>query len=190
MPDAVVEAEDGPREQSGVVLRQQPLLHPAGEERPPGELEVPDSRSRGGAGGFLARKRPVSAEGGDLRDEHAVPQHLPVGQVEGVDEDGEERIRPVVVRSDDPLEAVVERVERLTHDLVEAVLLRLEVVVERGRADADGGGDVRPLRLLVAVPPEVVGRDVEDLIPLRPRTRLRLAAAARRPRRRGCPWCP
>ena len=70
------------------------------------------------------------------------------------------------------------------HDLVEAVLLRLEVVVERRGADPDRCGDVRPLRLVVAVAPEVVGGDVEDLVPLRARTR------PRRPRGLACdgPW--
>ena len=50
------------------------------------------------------------------------------------------------------------------HDLEEAVLLRLEVVVERGRADVDRSRHVRPFRVLVPVAAEVLGRDLEDLL--------------------------
>jgi len=43
------------------------------------------------------------------------------------------------------------------------VLLGLEVVIERGRTDADVGGDVGPARVLVAVAPEALGRRGENL---------------------------
>jgi hypothetical protein len=46
------------------------------------------------------------------------------------------------------------------------VLLGLEVVVERRRADADDGGDVGPLALLEALAAEVVDRDADDLVAL------------------------
>ena len=49
------------------------------------------------------------------------------------------------------------------HDLEQAVLLRLEVVIERGCTDVDRRRDVGPFRVLVPEATEVLGRDVEDL---------------------------
>jgi hypothetical protein len=46
------------------------------------------------------------------------------------------------------------------------VLLGLEVVVERGGADADVGSDVSPLGVLIAVTAEALRRRGEDLGPL------------------------
>ena len=66
------------------------------------------------------------------------------------------------MRLDDPLEPLLHVDERPGHDLEEAVLLRLEVVVERRRADMDLCRDVGPLRLLVAVTAEEVDRYLED----------------------------
>ena len=45
VPDAVVEAEHCARQEPRVALRHDALLHPAREERSPGELEVAHSRS-------------------------------------------------------------------------------------------------------------------------------------------------
>jgi hypothetical protein len=101
-----------------------------------------------------------------LRNDDALALDLLLGQIERIDEQCHERLVPVLLGGCDPVEALVMVRKRVGHDLVEAVLLRLEVVVERGRADADRRRDVRPLRLLVAVPPEVVRGDVEDLLSL------------------------
>jgi hypothetical protein len=66
----------------------------------------------------------------------------------------------------DAIEPLDLRGERLGHDLVQAVELGLEVVVERRRADPDGRRDVRPLAVLVAVATEQLGRGLEDRRPL------------------------
>src|SRR5579871_2302113 len=50
VPHTVVEAEDGACEQASVGLRDVALLHPAHEERGPGELEVARARAGQGAG--------------------------------------------------------------------------------------------------------------------------------------------
>ena len=67
-----------------------------------------------------------------------------------------------VIRSKRSLKSV----DRPDHDLEQAVLLRLEVVVEGGRADPDRLGDVGPLRVLVPRLAEVLGGDLDDLLPL------------------------
>jgi hypothetical protein len=59
--------------------------------------------------------------------------------------------------------------ERVGHDLVEAVELGLEVVVERRRADADGLGDVGPLAVFVALSAEQLGGGLQDRRSLAPR---------------------
>jgi hypothetical protein len=84
---------------------------------------------------------------------------------------GEVLRREVVelVLAGDAVEPLDLGVERLGHDLVEAVELGLEVVVERGRADADGRRDVGPLAVLVPVAAEQLGRGVEDRRSLAPR---------------------
>ena len=77
------------------------------------------------------------------------------------------RVQRVVAVRGQLLEAGAEALDRLVHDHVEAVLLGLEVVVQGGRADADVGRDVGPLRVLVAVPAEPLGGRGEDLFALR-----------------------
>ena len=51
-------------------------------------------------------------------------------------------------------------------DLEQAVKLGLEIVVERGGAEADVRGDVGPLRVLVAVAAEMLDRGRQDLLAL------------------------
>jgi hypothetical protein len=66
----------------------------------------------------------------------------------------------------DRREPLLELLDRVVDDDVQAVLLGLEVVVERGWADADVGGDVRPLGVLVAIAAEARGCGAQDLEPL------------------------
>jgi hypothetical protein len=53
-----------------------------------------------------------------------------------------------------------------TADHEQAMLLGLEIVVERGRANSYVGGDVRPLGVLVAVPSEPPRGGIDDLVSL------------------------
>src|SRR3954451_10978208 len=101
-----------------------------------------------------------------------------LGEIERALEDGGEGRDEVVVLGRDALELLAVGLERLGHDLVEAVELGLEVVVQRGRADADRGGDVGPLAVLVALTAEQLGGDVEDRRALAARRRPPGAAAA------------
>ena len=84
-------------QQLRVVLGQMPLLHAAGEERAPGELEVAGARPRDLARGLLARRRAVDSDQALLRHQDAVALHFLLGQVERVDEQLDERLVPVVV---------------------------------------------------------------------------------------------
>ena len=68
-----------------------------------------------------------------------------------------EALRAVFVEGQ-PLELLSFGLERVGVDLEEAVELRLEVVIQRGRAEADIGGDVRPLRVLIPVAAEMLDR--------------------------------
>ena len=105
---AVVEAEHRAGQQPRVALRQQPLLHAAGEERAPGELELARQRAGARAGRLLARQRALHADAPELGDHDAVAEDLLLGEVERVDEHGDERLGPVVVLGSDPLEALAE----------------------------------------------------------------------------------
>src|SRR5207247_6644750 len=80
----------------------------------------------------------------------------------------DKRIRPVRVCEREPIEAPAKVGDGHPHDLEQAMLLRLEVVIERRRADSDRRRHVGPLRLLVAVASEAVDCDVDDLLPLDP----------------------
>ena len=90
-----------------------------------------------------------------LGDEQPVAQDLLLGEVEHRVEHRDERLGEVVVLLGDPLELLELGLQRLGHDLVEAVELGLEVVVERRGADADRRGDVGPLAVLVALAAEL-----------------------------------
>ena len=94
---AVVEAEHRARQQPRVALRHEPLLHAAGEERAPGELELARQRAGARAGRLLTRQRALHADAPELGDHHAVAEHLLLCEVERVDEDGDESLGPVVV---------------------------------------------------------------------------------------------
>ena len=98
-----------------------------------------------------------------LGDEHAVAQHLVLREVERRVEDGDEGVLEVVVLAHHARELLRIRLDGLTLDLVEGVKLGLEVVVQRRRADAHGLRYVGPLAVLVAVAPERLGRDAQDL---------------------------
>src|SRR5204863_9678105 len=75
----------------------------------------------------------------------------------------------VLVLADDAVELVPVGLHGVRLDLVQAMELGLEVVVERRRADADRRGDVGPLGVLIALAAEVLGRGGEDLGALAPR---------------------
>ena len=90
-----------------------------------------------------------------------------LGQVEAVVEHGGEGLERVRRLRRDRGEAALEVLDGLFHDHVEAVLLGLEVVIERRRSDADVRGDIGPLRVLVPVAAEALRRGGEDLAALR-----------------------
>ena len=137
VPDAVVETQDRAREEPGVGLGNDALLHSAREERGPRELEVAhprsgelsDSSSRG-----ELRCRPTSscsATRTRLRSTSCS------AEVERGHEHGAQR--PVRSPRAPPLSGRTSRDRPARHrlDLVQAVELGLEVVIERGRADTD-----------------------------------------------------
>jgi hypothetical protein len=98
-----------------------------------------------------------------LRDQDAVALDVVLGELEAVLHDRHERLERIGAVDAQQLEARPEPLDRLVHDHVEAVLLGFEVVVERGGPDADIGGDVGPLGVLVAVAAEALRRGGEDL---------------------------
>ena len=111
-------------------------------------------------------RRAVQAGERLLGDQHAVAQDLVIGQLERGVEHGLQRLREVLVLGDDALELLAVGLDGQRLDLVQAVQLGLEVVVERRRADADRLGDVRPLAVLVALLAEVLDRGREDVVAL------------------------
>ena len=78
----------------------------------------------------------------------------------------QEALLEIVMGLDDLVERHPKRIERVGQDLKQAVELRLEVVVQRSRADADVGGDVGPLGVLIALAAEVLGCGGEDVLAL------------------------
>ena len=84
-----------------------------------------------------------------LGDEHPVAHDLVVGQLERGVEHGLQRLREVLVLGDDAIELLAVGLDGERLDLVQAMELGLEVVVQRRRADADRLGDVSPLAVLV-----------------------------------------
>ena len=101
-----------------------------------------------------------------LGDEHPVAHDLVVGQLERGVEHGPQRLREILVLGDDALELLAVGLDGQRLDLVQAVQLGLEVVVERRRADADRFGDVGPLAVLVTLLTEEVDRRGEDVLAL------------------------
>ena len=88
----------------GSASRDRALLHPARQERGPGELEVAHARARELPRLLLARRRAVHADQRLLGDEHAVALHLVLRQVERGVEHGLQRLGEVVVLGDDAVE--------------------------------------------------------------------------------------
>jgi hypothetical protein len=166
MPHAVVEAEDRAGEQAGVGLRDHALLHPAREERGPGELEIAYVRARELARLLLAGRRSMDADERLLGDQHAVALDLVVREVEGRLEYRLQRLREVLVLGHDALELVPVRLHGERLDLIQAMELGLEVVIERRGADAHGLGDVGPPGVLVPVLTEEVDRGGNDVLSL------------------------
>jgi hypothetical protein len=88
-----------------------------------------------------------------------------LGELEAVVDDGDQPVERIGAVRRELLEARAETLDRLVHDHVQAVLLGLEVVVQRGRADADVSRNVRPFRVLIAVSAEPFRGGGEDLVP-------------------------
>jgi hypothetical protein len=103
-----------------------------------------------------------------LGNEQAIAQDVLLGEVKHRVEHRDQTVGEVVVLLRDPLELLELVLQRLGHDLVEAVELGLEVVVQRGRSDAHRRGDVGPLAVLVPLPPELGGGHLEDRRALAP----------------------
>src|SRR5215213_6747152 len=87
VPDAVVQAEHGARQQARIGLRDRALLHAAGEERRPRELQVTRPGPSALPGLLLARGRAMDGQQRLLGDQHAVAQDLVVAEVEAGPED-------------------------------------------------------------------------------------------------------
>src|SRR5580704_3429221 len=109
-----------------------------------------------------------------LGDHDAVALDVVFSQAEAVLEHGDQggqvirlaarRMARITTRQ--VLEAGAEVSHGLAQDHEQAMLLGLEIVVERGRANSYIGGDVRPLGVLVAVPPEPPRGGIDDLVSL------------------------
>ena len=103
-----------------------------------------------------------------LGHEQAVAQDLVLGELEHRVEHRNQAFGEVVVLLRDPLELLELVLQRLGHDLVEAVELGLEVVVQRRGSDAHGLRDIGPLAVLVSLPAELGGGHLEDRRALAP----------------------
>ena len=101
-----------------------------------------------------------------LGHQHAVALDLVVGQLEGGVEHGVQRIHEILVLRGHTVELLAVGMDGERLDLVQAVELGFEVVIERRGADADRLGDVGPLGVLVAVATEVVDGGGDDVLPL------------------------
>ena len=139
---------------SGIVA----LLHAPREEGGPGELDVAHARARQPSSLLLARRRAGHGDQALLGDEHAVAQDLVLGEIEQPVEQALERRTEILSLRRQPLEPLQLGLQRLGVDLEQAVELGLEVVIQRGRAEADVGGDVGPLRVLVSAAAEMLDR--------------------------------
>ncbi len=107
-----------------------------------------------------------------LGDQHAGATHLAVVEVEAAADHGRERLGELALAETQELRPRL--ADRLAEDLEQALLLRFEVVVERGRPEPDGLRHFRPLGVFVALLAEVLGRDRDDLRPFAARRSLRL----------------
>ena len=154
VPDAVVEAEDRAREQAGIGLGDRALLHAAGEEGGPGELEVAHLRARELARLLLARGR---AGAGRRATCSATSTRLRITSCSVSSNAALSTACSASAKSSCSATIALELLAIGLHgqrlDLVQAMELGLEVVVERRRPDADRLGDVRPLAVLVSVRP-------------------------------------
>ena len=112
---------------------------------------------------LLALGGALAAQENLLGDEDAVAQDLSLGQLEAVGAHRAQRVAGIGMVRGDRVEPLVQLAQRLVEDHVQAVLLGVEVVIERGGSDADVVGDVRPLRVLVPVAAEPVDGRVENL---------------------------
>ena len=145
MPDALVQPENRVGEQAWVGLRDGALLHAAGEERGPGELDVAHARAGDPSCLLLARRLARHGDHALLGDQHAIAQDVVLAEIEQPVEQAHER------RDRSHLRSAVSRVEplpfglqRLGMDLEQAVELGLEVVIQRRRAEADVVRRCRP----------------------------------------------
>ena len=155
----------------GSASRDRSLLHPPGQERCPGEFDIAHPGAGEPARLFLARRLAWDGDQPLFGDQDPVAEDLVLGEIGSPVEHARERwgeITPVRRKS---LEPLLLGLECLGVDLEQAVELGLEVVVQRGGAEADVRGDVRPLRVLVAVAAEVIDRCRQDLLALASRTR-------------------
>src|SRR4051794_22831552 len=123
MPDAVVEAEDRAGEHARVCLRDRALLHAAGEEGGPGELEVAHLRACELTRLLFAGRRAMEAGERLLGDQDAIAQDVVVAQREGGIEHRLEPLGEVIVLGGRVVElrAVGRDGDRL--DLVQAMQL-------------------------------------------------------------------
>jgi hypothetical protein len=108
----------------------------------------------------------VQADERLLGDEHAVALDLELGEIEGRLDHRLERCGELLVLGGHAVELLAVRLHGERLDLVQAVELGLEVVVQGRGSDADGLGDVGPLRVLVPLPAEVLGGGRDDRVAL------------------------
>jgi hypothetical protein len=115
---------------------------------------------------LLARGGAMDREARLLGNQYSHAEHLLLGEVEA---GAEHRLHSggIVRRvSRVRLELLQTSLQGVRHDHVQAVELRLEVVVERRRADADRLRHVGPATVLVAVPTEGPDCGLEDRVVL------------------------
>jgi hypothetical protein len=103
-----------------------------------------------------------------LGHEHAKPLDVEHRQVEGISDHQLQGPLEVGLVGRDPLEPRQRLPDRVVQDHEQAVLLGIEVVVERRRSDAHVRRNVRPLGVLVAVATESRDRSGENLVSLGP----------------------
>ena len=163
VPDAVVEAEHRAGEHPGIALRDRALAHRVSEEARPGQLERARLLATRDASLFFAMRGALAAQESLLGNEDAVAQDLALGQLEAVGAHRAQRIPRIGMAGGDGVEALVQLAQRLVEDHVQAVLLGVEVVIERGGPDADVVRDVRPLRVLISAAAEPFDRRVQNL---------------------------
>ena len=98
------------------------MLHRSGEERGPSELQVTNPLPDPLAGLLLARGLTLEREQTLLGHEHTIALDVAIGQAEAVDHDRDQGIEMCRMLCRECLEAGVEALNRLIHDLEQAVL--------------------------------------------------------------------